>query len=168
MRCQHTKKRSPAKKERLPPTSGRAFVRFDYSGHGQSSEAFIDGSIGDWAEDAGVAIAALTEGPQVLVGSSMGGWISLLTAKAMPDKVAGLVTIAAAPVFTEDSMWAGCSEDQRQVLEAEGRVALPSEYDEPYVITKRLIEDGRENLVLRSDLNLPFPVFSVFPRNEGL
>ncbi|MRU16441.1 alpha/beta hydrolase [Roseovarius sp. A21] len=137
---------------------GRAFLRFDYSGHGQSSEEFTAGGIGDWAEDAMAVISALTEGPQVLVGSSMGGWISLLCARAMPERVAGMVTIAAAPDFTEDSMWAGFDAAQRATLEAEGQVALPSDYGEPYIITKRLIEDGRENLVLRDPLALPFPV----------
>jgi pimeloyl-ACP methyl ester carboxylesterase len=77
--------------------SGRAFLRFDYSGHGASSGSFTEGCIGDWAEDAMAAITSLTEGPVVLVGSSMGGWISLLMAKRMPEKLAGLVTIAAAP-----------------------------------------------------------------------
>ena len=139
--------------------AGRAFLRFDYSGHGQSSGAFEDGCIGDWAEDAMAAVTALTEGPQVLVGSSMGGWIALLLARAMPDRVAGLVTIAAAPDFTEDSMWQGFDAAQRAALLAEGRVELPSDYDDsPYVITRRLIEDGRDRLVLRSPLPLPFPV----------
>lgn len=138
--------------------TGRAFLRFDYSGHGQSSEAFTDGTIGAWAADAMAAIGELTEGPQVLVGSSMGGWISLLCARAMPEKVAGLVTVAAAPDFTEDSMWAGFDDAQRDALFEKGEVALPSEYGEPYVITRRLIEEGRENLVLRAPLNLPFPV----------
>ena len=138
---------------------GRAFLRFDYSGHGQSSGAFEEGCIGDWFADAVAAITALTEGPQVLVGSSMGGWIALLCARAMPDRVAGLVTIAAAPDFTEDGMWDSFDDTQRAALLAEGRVALPSDYsDEPYVITRRLIEDGRERLVLRSPLRLPMPV----------
>ncbi|WP_420556293.1 alpha/beta hydrolase [Roseovarius sp.] len=137
--------------------TGRAFLRFDYSGHGQSGEAFTDGCIGDWAADAQAAIEELTDGPQILVGSSMGGWISLLMARAIPDRIAGLVTVAAAPDFTEDSMWAGFTEAQRAELKATGRLALPSEYDEPYIITHRLIEDGRDNLVLRSDLKLPFP-----------
>lgn len=137
---------------------GRAFLRFDYSGHGQSSEEFLDGAIGDWAEDAEAAITALTEGPQVLVGSSMGGWISLLMTKRLGARVAGLVGIAAAPDFTEDSMWAGFDEVQRAALEREGRIELPSEYsDEPYVITMRLIEEGRSQLVLRDPLPLPFP-----------
>jgi len=138
---------------------GRAFLRFDYSGHGASSGDFLDGCIGDWAEDAVAAIGALTDGPQVLVGSSMGGWVSLLVARALPDRVAGLVGIAAAPDFTEDSMWAGFTEAQRAELLAHGRIALPSDYSEvPYIITRRLIEDGRHHLVLRAPLVLPFPV----------
>lgn len=138
---------------------GRAFLRFDYSGHGSSSGDFLDGAIGDWFEDARAAILTLTEGPQVLVGSSMGGWIALLVARAHPAKVAGLVTIAAAPDFTEDSMWAGFDEAQRRDLAESGRVELPSDYsDAPYVITRRLIEDGRKHLVLRTALDLPFPV----------
>ncbi|MDX5411568.1 MAG: alpha/beta hydrolase [Rhodobacterales bacterium] len=137
---------------------GRAFLRFDYSGHGQSSGAFEDGAIGDWAADARAAVMALTEGPQILVGSSMGGWISLLLARDMAARVAGLVTIAAAPDFTEDSMWDGFDADQRAVLDSVGKIALPSEYGEDLVITRRLIEDGRNHLVLRSPLDLPFPV----------
>lgn len=139
-------------------TTGRAFLRFDYSGHGQSSGDFLDGCIGDWAEDAMAAIAALTSGPQILVGSSMGGWISLLVARAMPERVAGLVGIAAAPDFTEDLMWAQFSDAERAAL-ATGRVEQPSDYsEEPYVITQKLIEDGRKRLVLRDALPLPFPV----------
>jgi pimeloyl-ACP methyl ester carboxylesterase len=135
---------------------GRAFLRFDYSGHGESSEAFTDGAIGDWFEDACAALGLLA-GKVVLVGSSMGGWISLLIARAMPERVAGLVTIAAAPDFTEDSMWAGFSDAQKDELMA-GQVALPSEYGAPYIITRRLIEEGRTRLVLRDPLPLPFPV----------
>jgi pimeloyl-ACP methyl ester carboxylesterase len=140
-------------------TQGLAFLRFDYSGHGQSGGDFLDGSIGDWLEDARAAIMGLTTGPQILVGSSMGGWIALLLARAMPEKVTGLVTIAAAPDFTEDGMWEEFSDAQKAELMEEGRVELPSDYsDEPYVITRRLIEDGRDHLVLREPLNLPFPV----------
>ncbi|MFY0634914.1 MAG: alpha/beta hydrolase [Vannielia sp.] len=137
---------------------GHAFLRFDYSGHGESSGAFIEGAIGDWAEDAAAAITTLTEGPQVLVGSSMGGWISLLMARRLGARVAGLVTIAAAPDFTEDSMWAGFSAAQRAELAETGQVALPSDYGEPYIITRRLIEEGRNQLVLRDPLPLPYPV----------
>ena len=138
---------------------GRAFLRFDYSGHGQSSGAFEDGCIGDWVEDAMAVIDALTEGPQVLVGSSMGGWIALQIARALPDRVKGLVGIAPAPDFTEDSMWAGFSEAQRVALMDQGRIVIPSDYSEDgYPITRRLIEDGRQRLVLRTPLPLPFPV----------
>ncbi|MEM7597510.1 MAG: alpha/beta hydrolase [Pseudomonadota bacterium] len=147
--------------EEWAQSTGRAVLRFDYSGHGRSSEAFTDGAIGDWAEDALAVLAALTDGPQILVGSSMGGWISLLVARTVPERVAGLVTIAAAPDFTEDSMWAGFDDSQRSALNTDGQVALPSDYEEPYIITKRLIDDGRANLVLRDDLKLPFPVRSL-------
>ena len=139
--------------------SGRAFLRFDYSGHGSSSGEFLDGCIGDWFEDARAAIMQLTDGPQILVGSSMGGWIALLMAREHPEKVAGLVTVAAAPDFTEDGMWSDFSEDERRALMEKGQVALPSDYsDEPYIITRRLIEEGRTRLVLRAPLVLPMPV----------
>jgi pimeloyl-ACP methyl ester carboxylesterase len=137
---------------------GRGFLRFDYSGHGQSSGQFEDGCIGDWAADAMAVITAKTSGPVVLVGSSMGGWIALLLARKMSDRIAGLVGIAAAPDFTEDDMWGGFSDQQKNDLAQNGRVELPSEYsDGPYVISKRLIEDGRNQLVLRDPLDLPFP-----------
>ena len=137
--------------------TNRKFLRFDYSGHGESSGAFDEGCIGDWYEDACAALT-LIDGPVVLVGSSMGGWISLLIAREMPERVAGLVGIAAAPDFTEDGFWAGFDEIMQAKLMREGRVVLPSDYDEPYIITKRLIEDGRERLVLRKPLPLPFAV----------
>jgi len=138
--------------------AGRAFLRFDYSGHGQSAGAFSDGCIGDWAEDARAAIEALTEGKQILVGSSMGGWIGALLSRKIPDRIAGFVGIAAAPDFTEDGMWAGFSEDERARLMAHGVIDLLSEYGDPYPITRRLIEDGRDHLVLRAPLPMPFPV----------
>jgi pimeloyl-ACP methyl ester carboxylesterase len=137
---------------------GRAFLRFDYSGHGESSGDFTDGCIGDWAQDTLAAVTALTTGKIVAVGSSMGGWQSLLLCRAMPERIAGLVTIAAAPDFTEDGYWASFTDAQKQQLETEGRVKLPSDYMEPYIITRRMIEDGRKQLVLRSALDLPFPV----------
>jgi pimeloyl-ACP methyl ester carboxylesterase len=137
---------------------GRDFLRFDYSGHGASSGAFTEGCIGDWADDARAAVEALTQGPQILVGSSMGGWIALLLARSIPERVAGLVGIAAAPDFTEDSLWAGFTDAEKAELAASGRVIQPSDYsDEGYTITQRLIEDGRRNLVLREPLRLPFP-----------
>ncbi|WP_281984017.1 alpha/beta fold hydrolase [Thalassorhabdomicrobium marinisediminis] len=137
--------------------AGRAYVRLDYSGHGISSGTFEEGSIGDWVEDS-CAVLELIEGPLVLVGSSMGGWIALQIARAQPERIAGLVGIAAAPDFTEDGFWANFPPHMREALEREGKVSLPSDYGEPYVITKRLIEEGRERLVLRTPLSLPFPV----------
>ena len=137
---------------------GRAFLRFDYSGHGESSGAFTDGCIGDWAADATAAVTALTEGPQVLVGSSMGGWIALLLARSMPERVHALVGIAAAPDFTEDSMWPGLTDAQRAEIMDKGQTTLPNDYDAPYTLTRRLFEDGRDQLVLRSPLPLPFAV----------
>ena len=137
---------------------GQAFLRFDYSGHGQSSGSFEEGCIGDWHEDTLAAVDALTEGAIVPVGSSMGGWQALLLAKARATRIKGMVTIAAAPDFTEDGYWANFTDEQKAQLEAEGQVALPSDYMEPYIVTKRMVENGRENLVLRDALPLPFPV----------
>ncbi|MCL6284444.1 alpha/beta hydrolase [Ruegeria sp. 2012CJ41-6] len=137
---------------------GRAYLRFDYSGHGESSGTFEEGCIGDWHEDTVAAVGALTEGPIVVVGSSMGGWQALLLARAMPERIVGMVTIAAAPDFTEDGYWASFSDAQKQALEDVGQVELPSDYMEPYIITKRMIEDGRKRLVLRDPLKLPFAV----------
>ncbi len=137
--------------------TGHAFLRFDYSGHGESSGLFTDGCIGDWAEDTRAAVTARTDGPIIPVGSSMGGWQALLLSRAMPDAIAGLVTIAAAPDFTEDGYWASFTDAQKRTLVDEGQVELPSDYMEPYVITRRMIEDGRKQLVLRDTLSLPFP-----------
>ena len=136
---------------------GRAFLRFDYSGHGLSDGRFEEGCIGDWAADALALIDHATDGPVLLVGSSMGGWIACLVTRRL-SRVAGFVGIAAAPDFTEDAFWAGFDAAQRQSLMQEGQIALPSEYDEPYIVTRRLIEDGRKQLVLRSPLPMPFPV----------
>lgn len=137
---------------------GQAFLRFDYSGHGESSNTFEEGCIGDWHEDTLAAIDALTEGLIVPVGSSMGGWQALLLARARPERIAGMVTIAAAPDFTEDGYWANFTDTQKAELEQRGFVELESDYMEPYHISKRMIEDGRTRLVLRSPLSLPFPV----------
>ncbi len=137
---------------------GRAFLRFDYSGHGISSETYEDTCIGDWHQDTLAVIDQLTEGEIVPVGSSMGGWQALLLAKARADRIKGMVTIAAAPDFTEDGWWQSFTDDQKAELQDKGAVYLPSDYMEPYVVTKRMIEDGRAHLVLRDQLDLPFPV----------
>lgn len=136
---------------------GRAFLRLDYSGHGQSSGDFIDGCIGDWAQDVRAVLTQLTSGPHIIVGSSMGGWIALLLAREMPERFAGFVGLAAAPDFTEDEMAAHFSPQQTAQMKEHGSIELPSDYaDEPYIITRRLIEDGRKHLVLRSPLPVPF------------
>ncbi len=139
---------------------GQAFLKFDYTGHGQSSGAFLDGSIGQWADDAIYAIDRLTQGPQILVGSSMGGWIMLLAALQRPERVAGLIGIAAAPDFTEDLMWNTFTPEQQRDLMAQGYVDLPNCYDdqEPYRITQKLIEDGRSQCLLSSELDLKMPI----------
>lgn len=139
--------------------NGRAFLRFDYFGHGESSGVFTDGTIGRWKDDAIAALTELTEGPQVLVGSSMGGWIALLAALARPDRVAGLVGIAAAPDFTEDLMWHRFSPDIIATLERDGVYYEPSEYDDiPYPITLRLIEEARAHLLLDRPIAIHCPV----------
>ncbi len=140
-------------------TTGHAYLRFDYTGHGESSGEFADGTIGDWAEDAIFVLDELTEGPQVLVGSSMGGWVMLLVALARPERIAGLVGIAAAPDFTEDLMWETGGAAFRHALETEGVFHEPSEYsEEPTPITMKLIEDGRRHLLLRKPIPLTCPV----------
>ena len=135
---------------------GTPFLRFDYSGHGASGGRFVDGTIGRWAEDAARVVAALTDGPQVLVGSSMGGWIGLLLARRMA--IRALVGIAPAPDFTEDLMWAGFTPKQRATIERDGVWHRPSAYGDPYPITRALIEDGRNHLLLRAPIALEAPV----------
>ncbi|GHG90509.1 alpha/beta fold hydrolase [Pseudodonghicola xiamenensis] len=137
---------------------GQAFLRFDYSGHGESSGLFEEGAIGDWHEDTLAVVEALTDGPIIPVGSSMGGWQALLLARAKPERIKGVVTVAAAPDFTEDGYWANFSPIQKARLRADGYVELPSDYMEPYRVSKRMILDGRDHLVLRDPLPLPFPV----------
>lgn len=136
---------------------GRAFLRLDYSGHGASGGVFEEGCIGDWAADARAVIEACTSGPVVLVGSSMGGWIASILSQQLSD-VVGFVGIAAAPDFTEDGFWAGFDEDQRRQVMEEGQVLLPSAYEDPYVVTRKLIEDGRQQRVLTQALPMNWPV----------
>ncbi len=134
-----------------------SYLRFDYSGHGMSSGEFCEGCIGDWADDAQEIIQATTDGPLILIGSSMGGWISCLMKERMTERIAALITIAAAPDFTEDGFWAQFScEQKREVLE-NGITFLPSEYGS-YPITRKLIEDGRNHRILSSPFKVDFPV----------
>jgi pimeloyl-ACP methyl ester carboxylesterase len=134
--------------------TGQGFVRFDYSGHGVSGGRFEDGSISRWLGDTLAVLDQLTAGPLVLVGSSMGGWLALLAARARAERVAGLLLIAPAADFTERLMWPGFSPEQKAKLSADGRLELPSAYaSEPNVITREMIEDGRRHLVM----DAPFP-----------
>ncbi len=137
---------------------GHAFVRFDYQGHGQSSGDFAEGTIGQWSRDAVAVLDHLTEGPQVLVGSSMGGWIMLLAALARPGRVAGLLGVAAAPDFTEDLMWARMDAEARAAIERDGVYHEPSEHGAPLPITRHLIEEGRSHLLLRGPLPIACPI----------
>src|SRR6202165_1671606 len=135
---------------------GRACVRFDYSGHGESGGKFADGTIGRWLEESVAVFGQFCAGPQIVIGSSMGGWMALLLAREMARRPgsraspAGLVLIAPAPDFTEQLMWNGFSPEVRQELEAKGVWLRPSQYGEPYPITRTLIEEGRHHLLLGS------------------
>ncbi|ODN70515.1 alpha/beta hydrolase [Methylobrevis pamukkalensis] len=143
--------------------TGRRVVRFDYSGHGASGGAFEDGTIGRWAAEARAVVEALVPGPMVLVGSSMGGWISLLLARDLTRagegaRLAGLVLIAPAPDFTEDLMWASFTPEMRETLMRDGLLRRPSDYGEDTVITRALIEDGRAQRLLGAPIDITCPV----------
>lgn len=138
---------------------GRPFVRFDYFGHGQSSGDFRRGTIGRWKDDALAVFDQVCEGPQVLVGSSMGGWIATLLALARPQRVRGIVYIAPAVDMTEALMWSRFPPEIKHAIEHEGVWLRPSAYDpEPYAITKNLIEEGRRHLVLGGKIAIACPV----------
>jgi len=139
--------------------AGRSFVRFDYSGHGESSGKFAEGTIGRWRSDAIAVIDQLTSGSLVLVGSSMGGWMALLSALARPERVKGLVLIAPAPDFTDRLMWASFDVEQKRQIIEDGRWIRPSPYDPAgYPITRALIEEGRSWNVMESEIPLDIPV----------
>jgi pimeloyl-ACP methyl ester carboxylesterase len=143
---------------------GRACVRFDYSGHGESGGAFIDGTIGRWLEESVAVFEQFCTGPQVVIGSSMGGWMALLLAREMAKReaarasLAALVLIAPAPDFTEQLMWNSFSPEVRQEMEANGVWLRPSQYGEPYPITRALIEEGRNHLLLGSAIEVGCPI----------
>ncbi len=139
--------------------TGRSFTRFDYLGHGESDGAFADGTIGRWRSDALAIIDQLTQGPLVLVGSSMGGWMALLAALARPERVKALVLLAPAPDFTDKLMWAGFDDSQKRQIMEQGHWTRPSPYDPAgYPITKMLIEEGRDWNILDSEIPLDIPV----------
>jgi len=142
----------------------RACVRFDYSGHGESGGDFIDGTIGRWLEESVAAFEQFCTGPQVVIGSSMGGWMALLLAREIANRpenrasLAGLVLIAPAPDFTEQLMWNGFSPEIQQEIQTKGVWLRPSQYGDPYPITRALIEEGRNHLLLGSAINVGCPV----------
>jgi len=136
----------------------RALLRFDYSGHGESAGRFEDGTIGAWTDDALAVIDEMTTERLVLVGSSMGGWIALNVGLARPERIAAIIGIAPAPDFTETLMWQAMAPPERSRLLAEGHLAVPSEYGEPLVITRALIEDGRNHLRLGGPIDISCPV----------
>ena len=137
---------------------GRAYVRFDYGGHGESSGKFEEGTIGEWAEDAVAILDGVSQGPQVLIGSSMGGWMMLLAALARLGRVKGLVGVASAPDFTEDLVRNVLAKATRDELDARGYFMRESEYEEPYPITRKLLDEGANHLLLRNDIPLTCPV----------
>ena len=147
--------------DRWAAEEGRACLRFDYSGHGESSGEFRDGTIGRWLEESLAVYTQFAKGPQVLIGSSMGGWIALLLAarlRGLKDlaprapqnsSLAGMVLIAPAVDFTEELMWKQFSPAIKRDIETKGEWIRPSEYDSGgYPITRGLIEDGRKHLML--------------------
>jgi len=138
---------------------GRAYVRFDYFAHGTSSGDFSQATIGRWREDAIAIIDSLTAGPQILVGSSMGGWIMLLAALARRERIAALVGIAGAPDFTEELLWPRLTPLEREEISERGSVVLPTPFDPGgYLYTRALIEDGKRHLLLRGPIALDMPV----------
>jgi pimeloyl-ACP methyl ester carboxylesterase len=145
--------------------SGRAYVRLDYSGHGESEGRFEDGTISRWLEESVAVFDSRAQGPQIVIGSSMGGWLALLLARALAQhpasktKLAGLVLIAPAPDFTEELMWAEFSPEVRREIEERGHWLRPSAYGEdPYPVTRALIEDGRKHLLLDKPIEVGCPV----------
>jgi pimeloyl-ACP methyl ester carboxylesterase len=136
----------------------RSFTRFDYLGHGQSTGLFTDGTISRWTDDALAVLDECTAGPQIIVGSSMGGWIGLRMAELRPERIAGFVGIAAAPDFTA-RMWEDMPEEGKADIKVKGQWAQPSEYsDEPYIITRKLLDDGPRNFLLDRMINVTCPV----------
>ncbi len=143
---------------RLCADAGQAMLRFDYAGHGSSAGRFEDGTISTWLSDTLTVIDRLTQGTLVLVGSSMGGWIALLAARARPSRLAGLVGIAAAADFTESLMWRAMVPQERARLLRDGILHVPSRYGDPLPITRALIEDGRKHLLLDAPIPIACPV----------
>lgn len=138
---------------------GRAFVRFDYRGHGLSKGNLLKATISDWLTDALAILEHLTQGPQIIIGSSMGAWIAALLTKAKPERVKKLIGIATASDFTENLIWARLPDEMQQQLMSGEILYLPAQAGaKPYPITRRFIEDGRQNLLLKSAIPIYCPV----------
>ena len=136
----------------------QSYVRFDYSGHGQSDDTFINGTIGKWLEDTCAVFNELTQGPQIVVGSSMGGWMALMLAVKYPERVKGLIGIAAAPDFVTEVFESTFTDAQKRELSENGVTYMPSDYDAPYPISLGLIEDGSLWRILHTDIKYDGPV----------
>jgi pimeloyl-ACP methyl ester carboxylesterase len=147
---------------------GQAYVRFDYRGHGESDGKFEDGTVSDWLNDTLLILDNTAEKPVLAVGSSMGGWIALLAALNRPDVIRGLVGIASSPDFTRSIYEERMSEQQRKEMDEQGFISQPSEYrDEPVIITRRLIEDGKKHLLLHNEkLGLDIPVCLIHGKRD--
>ncbi len=139
--------------------SDLGYLRFDYFAHGASSGRWVEATIGRWREDALAAIDELTAaGPLVLVGSSMGGWMACLAALARPERIKAMVLIAPAPDFTEALMRPELSPEALREIELNGSWMAPSDYGEPYAITKRFLDEGRNWLILDKPVPIGAPV----------
>lgn len=148
--------------------NNRPFIRFDQTGHGASSGRFTDGTVSTWLRDTLAVLDQLTTGPQILVGSSMGGWIMLRAAEDRPDRVAGLVGLAPAPDFTEKLIWDQLTEEQKKDVESHGFIDLPCDYSpQPYTFTQHLFQDGRDHLVLNRPIPFVGPVQIVHGQKDA-
>lgn len=139
-------------------SQGRHFIRFDYFGHGQSSGEFRDGTVSRWGHDITTVMEALADDDVVLIGSSMGGWASLLATKSKPARVKAMMLIAPAPDFTEKLMWANWPDEIKETIINDGIYYMPSDYDEPYEYSLGLVEDGRAHQLLDAPFEFSGPV----------
>ncbi len=150
----------------LAEMTHRSAVRFDYSGHGRSEGAFTDGTIGKWLDEAAAVFTTVAKGPRVLIGSSMGGWLALLLARRLmreapreAARIRGMILMAPAADMTKDLMWDKFPPAAREEIMEKGQIAVPSDYgDEPYILTRDLIEEGKSHLMLQEGFAAPFPV----------
>jgi pimeloyl-ACP methyl ester carboxylesterase len=145
----------------------QSYLRFDYTGHGASSGKFEDGTIGAWLQDSVDALDHLTEGPQIVIGSSMGGWLMLLLGLERPDRVAGMIGLAAAPDFSEDIYHHEFSEEHRRHLAQKGIVYMPNDYADPHPLTRHLFEEARNHLLLNKTIPIHFPVRLIHGKKDA-